>query len=280
MQYLQGTAIGTTEQGYCDFRVPRDHYVACVQIQDEHTYPIYVRVEYYNSEGDEFPAILFCDWVRSNSTYYNIPAIALNFPIDSEKGILRVNMLNETGSDITPKVHIQYYNKPTNMVGHYEPEVHRGIWALDAKYERHTSAGVIDIVITPAPGSWIELMSFSLQAGFTGAEDVEVDYHDENDSVIEIIIVDNTTTGTLRGHYKQNHVSTVVATTPETIGKSENVTRVTYPDHIHIATSAVPATDDVEIRIRARLKDQIPTITLGTNVQVQGGYADAYNKVI
>lgn len=273
-------AVSGGTETHTDFGCPRDYWIQSVQIFEDQLYPFYVRLEFYYDDSDEYPEILFAGWFKATSGTNNINSIVINKKVYSERGILRACILNQSGTDLNPRIIVNFGPEATGQTSHYDRFVHQGIWAYDDMIERHTSAGVIDIAITPLAGSWIELYSIKVTAGMTGAEDITVEYHDENDETIETIIEDNTQTGSLFGPYKANYVSTAVATTPESIGKSEDVTRITYPDHIHILTSACPATDDLHIIIRARLKDAIPNITYGTNTQAQAAYTDDYNKVI
>ena len=281
MKIKQGTRITTGNQGYLDFYIPRNHTVTAIQIQDEHTYPLYVRIEYYPDLGEEYPFILFANFLRANSTYYNIPAVALNFPVDDEKGIIRVNMLNESGATVTPIVHILYKEGMTaSYPNHYNPEDHRGVWAYDQLIERHTNAGAIEVNFTPAPGSWFEIEMIHLAAGFSGAEDVTIIVEDSAGGIVKLLSEINTTTGTWDIPILATSEEDNTASTAASIGKTQDTLRITYPDSLNITTSAVPATDDILVRMRCKLKDQIPTITYTGNTQAQAGYVNDYSVVI
>ena len=93
-------------------------------------------------------------------------------------------------------------------------------------------------------------------------------------------MADSVTDAVLYGPNQIVHTGTEIATTPSTIGKQQDKLRIHYPDHLNLTISSIPATDDVIIRIRARLKDVIPTIAYTGNVQHQAAYTTNYSQVI
>lgn len=278
---VQGfVATSGTGETHTDFRCPKDYWIQSIQIYETQLYPMYVRVEFYYDVSDEMPEILFTGWLRATSGSNNINSIVLNKKVYSEKGILRVCVLNESGVDLNPIAIVNFGLEATSQTDHYIPGVHQGYWAYDDMIERHTSAGVIDIRIVPLQGSWFEIEYIRLVAGMTGAEDIALTLCDENDQIMALLMSDNTQTGTLYGPNQIVHIGTEITTTPSTVGSPNTSIRVHYPDYIRIDVSSCAATDDIKVTLRAKLRDAMPSIVLGANNQSQAGYAAEYSKVI
>ena len=280
MIYRQGLAVasGVTE-GTIDFRFPRDHYIQSFQLTDLLGYALYVRAEWYNDDSDDIPEILFAGWLQNSLTYNDTPSITLNKFVDYEKGFLRFNILNRSGNAVIPIVTVYYADRPTHQVNYYDEEKFRGLWAYDDQIERHTSAGVITVDFIPLIGTWFEIDSLRITAGFTGAEDLTISHLDGANAVVKLLGVASTTAGVLELPILVTSEEDNVASTPSSVGKLRDTLRIKYPDKLRIDVSSVPATDDINIRMRAWLKSAIPTVTLGANCQTQAGYTAEYSVV-
>ena len=281
MRYIQGLAVPTgTAEGTLDFSFPRNVYIQSVMIQDQHSYPMYVRILWYHDDSDEYPEVLFADWVRATCEHYDIPSITLNKFVDYEKGLLRICFLNQTAIDITPIVIVHYAETKTSQTNYYCREKHFGVWAYDDLIERHTDAGVLSFTITPHPGTWFDLDMMRLTGGFSGAETITVTHEDVALATLKLIGEVSTTTGTIELPILATSEEDNTASTAESIGKLRDRYRIHYPDHLLISVSSVPATDDIAVQIRARLKSRIPTIAYIGNTQAQAAYVNDYSRVI
>jgi len=272
--------LSDAETDYVEFRPVPGTYVSSVQVQDTHTYPMYVRVEYYIDDADTHPEILATGWLRATYGFYNANALYFNKCISKEQTRIRVYITNESGAAINPRVILYFDDVPTNQYSNYNVEDHRGVWALSAMWERKTDAGTVGVTITPAAGSWFEILSGKITGGFSAAEDIGVSIVDSNTVVVKTLVAINTTTGTVE--FPQLAVlADDTAQTASNIGKSNDRLRITYPDKLSFSVSSCAATDDITVTMRCLLKDVKPTIAfVDAKSGVQAGYANAMNKVI
>ena len=283
-RHIQGIHVPTQPtETYMDIPCPRDYWIQSVMISNVYAgCSFYARYEFYYDDSDEHPEVLFTGWFRATTGHYNNMSIPLNKKVYSERGILRINFLCQAPTAIDPVVIVNFGPEPTGsaQTSHYDIEENRGVWAYDDLIERHTDAGTIEMSITPVAGSWFELEYISLTPALTGAEDISLEIQDAAGGVLALLIDDNTQTGTLRGPNQIVHVGTEITTTPETVGQpTGGRVRIQSPDCLYLTVSACPATDDIHIMLRARLKDRIPIIAYVGNVQSQAAYVNEYSSV-
>lgn len=276
VQCTSGTAINQAtlylQEGY---------YLNSIQLQNVNTSPLLIWVEYFYDRNESTKGeILDLWWARNTLGLGYSPTKIINKLIAKELSKIVFNVLNESGTDETAIFVVTYSEEAITQTSTYDWENDRGVWAYNDMIERHTSGGVLAFTITPVAGSWFDIETISLTMGMTAAEDIQVEIQDVNGDALQLLMFDNTDTGELFGPNQMVHVGTEVATTPSTVGKKQDKIRVHYPDYLSFATSAASATDDILIRIRAKLKDRIPTIGYGTNTLPQAAYTDDFNKVI
>ena len=271
--------LSDAETDYVEFRPVPGTWVSSVQVQDTHTYPMYIRVEYYIDDADTHPEILATGWLRATYGFYNANALVFNKYISNEQTRIRVYITNESGAAINPRVILYFDDQPTNQNNNYDKDLHNGIWALRAVWERKTDAGTMGITITPKAGSWFDLLTCRITAGMTGAEDIAAQVVDTAGTIVQTLAKVNTTAGNIE-FPSTSALSSVTATTAESIGASKELIRITYPDALNFTVSSCAATDDITVIMRSRLKDVIPTVTFAdakTGVQAGG---TPYSKVI
>ena len=165
-------ASGTTA-GTANLYIQEGYYLQSVQCKNVAPCPGYVWLEYfYDRNETTFGEILTTFWVRNTTSYAYTPAVVVNKQFETELSYCVFHVLNQSATDNTYVFVVTYGKLPSHQVSHYHVEEHRGIWAYDDKIERHTDAGVLEVDITPAAGSWFDLISVQLTTDLTGAEDV------------------------------------------------------------------------------------------------------------
>ena len=278
-QVVVYAASGTTP-GTATLYIQEGYYLQSVQCKNVAPCPGYVWLEYfYDRNEDTFGEILTTFWVRNATDYAYTPAIVVNKEFETELSSCVFHVLNQSATDNTYVFVVTYGKLPSYQLSHYHVEEHRGIWAYDDMIERHTDAGALEVDYIPAAGSWFELDTMFITAGITSAL-ITISIQDSAGEVIKTLSTITTATGTWEIPILATSEEDNTASTPSSIGKTQDKLRIHYPDRLNITTASISAAEDLLIRMRGKLKDVIPTITYTGNTQHQAAYTDNYSQVI
>ena len=243
--------------------IQKGYYLNSVQLQNVHTIPLFVWVEYFYDRNESTKGeILDSWWIRNTAGYDYAPARIFNKKFDSELSKCVFHVLNQSGSDETAIFVCTYSKEISYQNNHYREEDHRGVWALD--YQAQTTdvaGGSLILTITPAAGTWFKILSILIGPDdYTTDETIIVKIYDENDSPIKSIIHNSGTDNEiLEGPgfpVLADDVTSAEGSSRGSLGMYDSY--VAHPDKLRFITSALAQNETFTIRIRAKLKSAKP----------------------
>ena len=257
------------------------YYLNSIQLQNVDTSPLLIWVEYFFDRNESTKGeILDLWWTRNTSGYGYSPTKIINKLIGNELSKIVFNVINQSGTDETAIFVVTYSEQAITQTSTYDWENDRGIWQYNDLLERTDTNGVFEVDFTPAAGSWFELEQMKITATITSAA-ITITVQDGGGLILKTLSTLTTATGTWEIPILATSEEDNTASTPSSIGKTQDKLRITYPQTLNITTASITADEDLLILMTAKLKDVIPTITFGTNSQQQAGYsATRYSKVI
>lgn len=271
-----GAAVSTG-----NLEIREGYYLNSVQLHNVNTSPLFIWLEYfYDKNETEFGEIIDHFWVRNTSGFGYAPARVINKKIETELSQIVFHVLNQSGTNQTAFFVCNYSKETITQTSSYDWENDRGVWQYNDMLERTDTNGAFEVDFIPAAGSWFDFESMAITATITSAA-VTITVQDGGGLILKTLSTITTATDTWEIPILATSEEDNAASTPASIGKTQDRLRITYPQTLNITTASITADEDLLILMTCRLKDVIPTITFGTNSQQQAGYAATrYSKVI
>ena len=155
---------------------------------------------------------------------------------------------------------------------------HRGVWHFCERYKASAGGNVI-IYFNPDESDYLEIVTFWVTSDFTNADDLLIEERDVNNNRMCLFGTITGTNDTLIGPSLMVLDDKTADNSNET-GFPHRKEKIYYPNSFYVRGSSINADDTITIRLIAKFKEAIPTISL-TNCAADAAFAaNAYSTII